>query len=65
MMLGHPRRHHLDRALVIKPLARANIQLVGNSIQLLLAMARQVRALGQVLADQAVDVFIAAALPGL
>ncbi|MNZ98929.1 hypothetical protein D3C78_1182350 [compost metagenome] len=64
MMPSHHLRHHLDWALVIKTLARPNIQFIRNGIQLLLAMPRQVGALGQVLPNQAVDVFVAAALPG-
>lgn len=64
MMPSHHLRHHLDWALVIKTLARPNIQFIRNGIQLLQAMPRQVGALGQVLPNQAVDVFVAAALPG-
>jgi hypothetical protein len=64
MMLCHHLRHHFDWALVIKTLARANIQRVGNGVQLLLTMTGQVCALGQVLADQTIDIFIATALPG-
>ena len=56
--------HDFDGALEVEALTRAHIQLQGNGIQLFLAVSRQVRALGQVLADQAVDVFVAAALPG-
>ncbi len=49
---------------VIVPLARAAIDLVGNLIELLLAVDRQVRALGQVLAHQSIGVFVEAALSG-
>ena len=63
-MLGHQLGHDLDGALETEALTRSDVQLVGNRIQLLLAAHRQIRALGQVLADQSVDVLIAAALPG-
>ena len=62
-MLGHHRRHHFDGAFVIKALTRADIQFVGNGVQLLLAMSGQISALGQVLADQTVNVLVTAALP--
>lgn len=64
MLQRHYLCHDLNRAFPIEALARSDIQFVGNGIQLLLAVHRQVRALGQVLADQAVDVLVAAALPG-
>jgi hypothetical protein len=64
MVLGHHLRHHFDWALVIKTLARPNIEFVCDCVQLLLGLARQIRTLGQILADQAIDVFVAAALPG-
>lgn len=62
-MLGHHLRHHFYRALVIKTLTRPDIQFVGDCIQLLLTMDIQVRALGQVLSDQAIYIFITATLP--
>ena len=62
-MLGHHLRHHFDWAFVIKTLARPNIELVRDSVQLLLAHARQIRTLGQVLAEQAINVFVATSLP--
>ena len=40
----------------------SHVDFVGNEIELLLTVARQIGALGQVLADQAVGVFIGAAL---
>ena len=46
-----------------QPLARSIVDLVRNRVQLLLAVARQVCALGQVLANQANHVFIAAPFP--
>lgn len=63
MVLGHHCRHHFNWTLVIKALTRTSIQFVRDGVQLLLTIARQVRAFGQVLADQAIDVLIAAALP--
>ncbi len=44
--------------------SRAGVEQVGNGIELLLAVRGQVRALGQVLADQSVGVLAGAALPG-
>ena len=64
MLQRHYFCHDLNRAFPIEALARSDVQFVGNGIQLLLAVHRQVRALGRVLADQAVDVLVAAALPG-
>ena len=55
--------HDFDRALEIEALTRAHVQLQCNGVELFLAVYRQVRALGQVLADQLVDVFVAATLP--
>lgn len=46
-----------------QPLTRSIVDLVRNRVQLFLAVARQVCALGQVLANQAIHVFIAAPLP--
>lgn len=64
MMLGHHLRHHFDWALVIKALARPNIEFVRDCVQLLLAYTRQIRTLGQILTDQAIDVLVATPLPG-
>ena len=60
----HDLSHHLDGAFEVEALARSHVQLQRNGVQLLLAVYRQVCAFGQVLADQAIDVFVAAALPG-
>ncbi|PAV66370.1 hypothetical protein WR25_04289 [Diploscapter pachys] len=60
----HHLGHHFNRTFPVKAFAWPNVQLVGNGIQLFLAVYRQVCALGQVLADQAIDVLVAAALPG-
>ena len=43
--------------------SRAGVEQVGNGIELLLAVHGQVRALGQVLADQSVGVLAGAPLP--
>ena len=42
----------------------ARVQPMGDGVQLALGVARQVRALGQVLAQQAIRVLVGAALPG-
>ena len=60
----HHLAHDFDRALEIEAFTGAHIQFQGDGIQLLLTVYRQVSPLGQVLADQAVDVFVATALPG-
>ena len=60
----HHFAHHLDRAFEVEAFARSHIQLQSDGVQGFLTMHRQVRALGQVLADQSIDVLIAAALPG-
>lgn len=64
MLLRHYFRQDFDRAFEVEAFARPDAQLIGNRIQMLLAVDRQVRAFGQVLADQAVDVLVTAALPG-
>ena len=64
MLQRHYFCHDLNRAFPIEALARSDVQFVGNGIQLLLAVYRQIRAFGKVLADQSVDVLVAAALPG-
>src|SRR5690606_889982 len=56
--------YDLDGALEAEALARSDVQFVGNRIQLLLAVFRQIRPLGQVLPDQSVDVLVATTLPG-
>ncbi len=62
--LLHHLPHNFDGALEVEALTRSHVQLQRYGIQFLLAVYRQICALGQVLADQAVDVFVAAALPG-
>lgn len=52
----HHFAHHFDRAFEDEVFARADIQLQGDDIQSLLAIHRQVRALGQILANQSVDI---------
>ncbi len=47
----------------VETFARARVQPMGNGVQLTLGVARQVRALGQVLAQQPIGVLIGAALP--
>jgi allantoicase len=60
----HSLAHDVDRAFEVEAFTRAHVQLQGDGIQLFLAVYRQVCALGQVLTNQTVDVFIAAALLG-
>lgn len=45
-----------------KAFAGSHIQLIGNRIQMFLAVDQQVRTFGQILADQAADVLVAATL---
>lgn len=46
------------------PLPGPGVEVQRDLVELILAVHRQVRALGQVLSEQAVGVFVAAALPG-
>ncbi len=64
--LGDPLQHGLvdsDRWVEAVDGARAAVEPVGDRIELLLAVDRQVRTLGQVLAQQAVDILATAPLP--
>ena len=67
MLHRHGLLHHLAHnfygTLEVEALTRSHIQLQRDGIQFLLAVYRQVCALRQILADQAVDVLVAAALP--
>jgi hypothetical protein len=63
MMHSHHFCHDFNRALPVEAFARANVHQVRNLIQQLLAVYRQVSALGQELADQSVNVLVAATLP--
>jgi hypothetical protein len=56
--------HALNRTFPIEAFTRVNVHQVCNIIQLLLTVYRQLRALGQGLANHAVNVLVAAALPG-
>ncbi len=47
----------------VQTFSGARVQPMGDGVQLALGVARQVRALGQVLAQQAIRVFVGAALP--
>ncbi len=55
--------NHFNRTFITEAFTRTNIHLIRNGVQRLLALYRQVRALGQVLANQTVNVIIATALP--
>ena len=48
----------------VETFPRARIQPMGDGVQFTLAAARQVRALGQVLAQEAIRILVGAALPG-
>jgi hypothetical protein len=48
----------------VQTFSRARIQAMGDGVQFVSTVPRQVRALGQVLAQQAIRVLIGAALPG-
>src|SRR5690554_3273798 len=64
--LGELFQHGLvdgDRRVEAVDGARAVVEPVGDRIELFLAVDRQVRALGQVLAQQTVDVLATAPLP--
>src|ERR1700735_536193 len=54
----------LSRGLPAQGLARPGVQLISDRGQVLRAVHRQVRALGEVLAQQPVGVLVRAALPG-
>ncbi len=62
-MFCHQFIHHLDRAFEVEAFSRPHIQLEGNGIQLFLAGQRQIRSLGEILANQAIDILVAASLP--
>ena len=55
---------HLERRGEVEALAWARIQPMRNGVQLALRITRQIRALGQVLAQQAIRVLIGPTLPG-
>jgi hypothetical protein len=61
--LLHHLTHHFDRTFEIEGLARVHIQLQGNGFQMFLAVHRQFRPSGYVLADRPVDILITTAPP--
>lgn len=61
--MAHVRRDFLGRRNV-ETFARACVQPIGDGVRLPLGVARQIGALRQVLTEQAIRVFIGAALPG-
>ena len=63
MIHAHHLGNDLERTFKIEAIARADVQAIGNGIQVLLAVLRQVRAFGQVLTNQAIDILVAATLP--
>jgi len=48
----------------VETLPRARVQAMGDGVQRTLGVTRQVRALGQVLAQQAIRILVGATLPG-
>ena len=54
----------LQRGVESMPLPGPGVETQGDLVELVLAVDRQVRALGQILTQQAVGVLVAAALPG-
>ncbi len=56
-------REYLQRCGPVQTFSGAGIQPLSDSIQLALRVAGQVRALGQILAQQAIGIFIGPALP--
>ena len=60
--MAQVRRDFQGRSTV-EAFSRARVQAMGDGVQLALRVPRQVRALGQVLAQQPVRVLIGAALP--
>ena len=60
---GQPGTVDLMGCKPVQRFPRPAIHQIGNRIELLLTVPRQVRALGQELANQVVGVFIGAALP--
>ena len=48
MLLRHYFRHDFDRTFEVEAFARSGVQLIGDRIQLFLAVDRQVRTFGQI-----------------
>ena len=63
MERGEHSCEHLKGRMECMSFTRASVQTIGDRIEISLAVYRQVRALGQVLAPQAVGAFTGAALP--
>ena len=57
-------REHLQRRGEVEALSRAGIQPLRDRVQLALGVARQIRALRHILAQQAIGVLSGPALPG-
>ena len=58
-----PVRKHLQLGCPVQIFSGSGVQPLGNGIQLSLRVWRQVRALGQILAEQAIGIFIGPPLP--
>ena len=57
-------RIDFQRRSKVQTFSWARVQAMGNDIQLALGVARQVRARGHILAQQAIRILVGAALPG-
>src|SRR6185437_10528865 len=64
LVVGEESSELLAGGVVAEPLAGAVVELVGDVLELGGGPDAEVGALGEVLAEQAVDVLVAAALPG-
>src|SRR5437868_4439789 len=62
-VLEHVLEEDLCRGAPAQGLARTGVDLPGNAVELYLGVPAEVRALGQVLADQAVGVLVDPTLP--
>jgi hypothetical protein len=56
--------HRLPAACKVQTFSWVRVQPMGNGVQIVLGVARQVRALGQILVQQAICVLVGIALPG-
>jgi hypothetical protein len=59
-----PLLHELVRALVLQARAGPVVEFGGDAVEVVIGPRAQVGAFGEVLAEQAIGVFVGAALPG-
>ena len=55
---------NFQRRLPVQAFSGARVEFLGNGIQFALGVARQIRSLGEVLAQQPIGILIGSALPG-